>query len=105
MSSVYTERARVFKAFCEENRLRILELLQESDLCACALIERLGIKQPALSYHMKVLVESGIVDSTPVGKWTHYHISEKGCVYAQTLLHDLTAMQTKATEVCECANA
>jgi len=105
MSSVYAERARIFKAFCEENRLRILELLQESDLCACVLIERLGIKQPALSYHMKILVESGIVNSTPVGKWTHYHISEKGCAYAQTLLHDLTETHAKTAGVCECANA
>jgi ArsR family transcriptional regulator, arsenate/arsenite/antimonite-responsive transcriptional repressor len=105
MTSVYAQRAQVFKAFCDENRLRILEFLQEGDLCACVLTEKLGIKQPALSYHMKILVESGIVDSTPVGKWTHYHISEKGCEYAQTLLHDLTETRTKAAEACECANA
>jgi ArsR family transcriptional regulator, arsenate/arsenite/antimonite-responsive transcriptional repressor len=104
MNSVYTQNARIFKAFCDENRLRILELLQESDLCACVLIERLGIKQPALSYHMKILVESGIVESTPVGKWTHYHISEAGCAYAQTLLNNLTAVHAKASKICECEN-
>jgi ArsR family transcriptional regulator, arsenate/arsenite/antimonite-responsive transcriptional repressor len=104
MNATYEENARIFKAFCDENRLRILELLQDGDLCACVLIERLGIKQPALSYHMKILVESGIVESKPVGKWTHYHISETGCAFAQTLLHDLTAIHAKVAEVCECAN-
>ena len=90
MNATYTENARIFKAFCDENRLRILELLQDGDLCACVLIEKQGIKQPALSYHMKILVESGMVESTPVGKWTHYRISKNGCAYAQTLLRSLT---------------
>ena len=105
MSSIYTDNARIFKAFCDENRLRILALLQNGDLCACVLIEKLGIKQPALSYHMKILVESGIVESTPVGKWTHYHISETGCAYAQTLLHNLTEMHTGTAETCSCATS
>lgn len=90
MNSVYTERARVFKAFCDENRLQILELLQEGDLCACVLIEKLGLKQPALSYHMKILVEAGIVQSTPDGKWVHYHLSEKGCAEARAMLRSIT---------------
>lgn len=55
MSASYAENARIFRAFCDETRLRILELLQDGDLCACVLVEKLGIKQPALSYHMKIL--------------------------------------------------
>lgn len=102
MSASYAENARIFRAFCDETRLRILELLQNGDLCACVLIEKLGIKQPALSYHMKILVESGIVRSTPAGKWTHYHISETGCAYAQALLHDLTAMHKQNADGCAC---
>lgn len=90
MASAYAERARVFKAFCDENRLQILELLQEGDLCACVIIEKLGMKQPALSYHMKILVEAGIVESTPAGKWVHYHISEKGCEEARGMLYSIT---------------
>jgi ArsR family transcriptional regulator, arsenate/arsenite/antimonite-responsive transcriptional repressor len=104
MNAAYPENARIFKAFCDENRLRILELLQDGELCACVLVEKLNIKQPALSYHMKILVESGIVQSTPVGKWTHYRISETGCAYAEALLHDLTAPHAEAAEVCECVN-
>ena len=90
MSATYTENAKVFKAFCDENRLRILELLQDGDLCACVLIEKLGIKQPALSYHMKILVESGIVASRQEGKWVHYRIHEAGSAQAVQLLQALT---------------
>ena len=105
MPTDYAQHAMVFKAFCDETRLRILALLQDGELCACVLMERLGVKQPALSYHMKILVASGIVQSTPVGKWTHYRISEVGSRYALTLLGDLTGIQRKTAEYSAPASA
>mgnify|MGYP003809391209 FL=1 len=77
MTSIYEEHARVFKAFCDENRLRILELLRNGEKCACVLLDQLDLKQSGLSYHMKILVESGIVESRQEGKWTYYKISKK----------------------------
>lgn len=90
METIYERHAKVFKAFCDDKRLRILELLCAGEKCACVLIEYLGIGQSALSYHMKILVESGIVESRQEGKWTHYRISEKGSNYAMDLLKELT---------------
>lgn len=90
MTIVYEEHAKVFKAFCDEKRLRILELLRSGEKCACVLLEQLDLGQSGLSYHMKILVESGIVESRQEGKWTHYKISEKGSAYAGDLLKKLT---------------
>lgn len=90
MTAVYEEQAKVFKAFCDERRLRILELLRGGEKCACVLIEQMDIGQSALSYHMKILVESGVVESRQEGKWTHYKISEKGSAHALELLKALT---------------
>ncbi|CUX21843.1 ArsR/SmtB family transcription factor [Clostridium sp. C105KSO13] len=90
MATVYEEHARIFKAFCDEKRLRILELLRGGEKCACVLLEQLELGQSGLSYHMKILVESGVVESRQEGKWTHYKISEKGSSYAGTLLKALT---------------
>ncbi len=90
MATVYEEHAMVFRAFCHEKRLRILELLRGGEKCACVLLEQLDLGQSGLSYHMRVLVESGVVESRQEGKWTHYKISQKGSVYAGTLLKELT---------------
>lgn len=90
MATLYEEHAKVFKAFCDEKRLRILELLRSGEKCACVLIEQLDIAQSSLSYHMKILCESGIIDSRQEGKWTHYKISENGSAYAEKLLKELT---------------
>ncbi|MEA4915040.1 MAG: metalloregulator ArsR/SmtB family transcription factor [Christensenella sp.] len=90
MNASYEQNAKVFKAFCDENRLRVLERLRGGEQCACALIESLGIGQSALSYHMKILIESGVVSTRQEGKWTHYSISESGSARARELLDEIT---------------
>lgn len=90
MNRKYEDYANVFKAFCDVKRLRILELLQDGEKCACKLLEYLDIGQSSLSYHMKILVQSGVVESRQEGKWTYYTISKKGSEYAINLLKELT---------------
>ncbi len=90
MERDYCAQAKVFKALCDEKRLRILEMIRTGEKCACVLTDALDIGQSALSYHMKILVESGIVESRQDGKWTHYRISDSGRQDAADLLAQLT---------------
>ena len=92
MATVYEERAKVFKALCDERRQRILELLHGGEKCACVLIDEMDMPQSSLSYHMKILCDSGIVISREEGKWTHYQISKQGSEKAIELLKDITAV-------------
>lgn len=87
------ENAKVFKAFCDENRLMILEMLRSGEKCACKILEEMQIVQSTLSHHMKILVESGIVSAHKEGKWTHYSLSETGTQYAKELLTELTTIR------------
>ena len=70
--------AIMFKAFCDENRLQILSILQSGEKCACKLLDAMQITQPTLSHHMKVLCDSGVVNGRKEGKWMYYSISEEG---------------------------
>ena len=90
MENIHEKNAKVFKAFCDEKRLAILELLRSGEKCACVLIDQMEIGQSSLSYHMKILCESGVVSSRQEGKWTHYRLSETGSQYAANLLIALT---------------
>jgi ArsR family transcriptional regulator len=101
MGDTYEDQAKVFKAFCDERRLRILELLRSGEKCACVLVEQLDMAQSSLSYHMKILCDSGVVDSRQDGKWTHYRISEKGSNFALELLKAITTQNT-ATDTNGC---
>ena len=100
MEPDFRQQAKLLKAFCDENRLRILDLLGSGEQCACILLEQLELGQSGLSYHIKILVESGVVDSRQEGKWTYYKISEEGSSYAISLLKDLTRPAPKGDRRC-----
>lgn len=79
-----------FKAFSDEKRLRILSLLAGGELCACDLLDKLDIMQSGLSYQMKILTESGVVESRQEGKWVHYKINKQGTKAVIQLIKELT---------------
>ena len=96
--------ALLFKAFCDENRIRILKLLGGGEKCACRLLEEMSISQPTLSHHMKILCDSGIVVGHKEGKWMHYRICPKGVQIAQDYLSGLTAADPtcESKSCCDC---
>ncbi len=82
----------IFKAFCDENRIRILKMLRSGEKCACKMLEELNVTQPTLSHHMKILCDSGIVVGRKEGKWMHYSISAEGANIAADCLKELTSL-------------
>ena len=88
--TVYERNVKVFKAFSDENRLMILNLLRSGEKCACVILEELDIAQSTLSHHMKILCESGIVGYRKEGKWTYYAIDKAGGDMAARLLSQVT---------------
>jgi ArsR family transcriptional regulator len=88
ISMTKSDFIRVFRAFTDQTRLQILEILRNGEQCACVLLEDLEISQPTLSHHMKILCESGIVKRRRAGKWSYYEIDAEGCAYAKTLIDE-----------------
>lgn len=95
--------ALIFKAFCDENRIRIMKMLRCGEKCACKLLEELNVTQPTLSHHMKILCDSGIVVGRKEGKWMHYSISAEGAKVAADCLKELTSIEgeSKNEPCCE----
>ena len=74
----YQDYAVIFKSLSDATRLEIVDMLKNSSsLCACTILEKFEITQPTLSYHMKSLVESGIVRCEKIGIWNHYSINNE----------------------------
>lgn len=96
METLYQQQARVFKALCDPKRLAILEQLRSGEKCACVLQQPLELTQSGLSYHMKILCDSGLVESHQEGKWTHYRLSRSGQKAAVELLLQLTTPDAEA---------
>ena len=85
----FQREALMSRALGDENRLRILALLQNGELCACKLLVWLDITQPTLSHHMKILCDAGLVTPRKDGKWTHYAVSPAGGRLALSTLEQI----------------
>ncbi len=83
----------IFKALCDENRVKILKYLRSGEKCACRLLDDLNIAQSTLSHHMKILTDSGLVTGRKEGKWMHYSISKEGFDVAARYLSELNSVE------------
>ncbi len=67
----------LFKALADKNRLRIIASLQRQDeLCACQLIEMLGVSGATASKHLALLQDTGIITSRKDGRWNYFSLCE-----------------------------
>ncbi|HTX71031.1 MAG TPA: metalloregulator ArsR/SmtB family transcription factor [Thermoleophilia bacterium] len=71
------DQVKVFQALSSEARLEILRLLKEHPQCVKALTERLAMTQPAVSQHLRVLREAGLVKAEKRGMWVHYALDHQ----------------------------
>ena len=64
------------KALSDRNRLRVVAaLMNQTELCACHIIELLGVTGATASRHMGLLIRSGLVQSRKAGRWVHYRLT------------------------------
>lgn len=78
------------KALADENRIRILDLLYgKKDLCVCEIREVIGLSQPTISSHLKLLENSGLVTYSKDGKWVNYRINAELNVKIRKILDSI----------------
>ena len=73
------ELTTVLKAIADPTRLQILSLINSQEgkqACVCDLAEAVGVSQPTVSHHVKVLREAGLLDREKRGTWVWYSINE-----------------------------
>jgi ArsR family transcriptional regulator len=84
------EFIKVMKALSDPNRVKIVKMLQLKSLCVCEMQAALGIAQPTVSNHLKVLEDAGLVSYRKSGLWVNYAVSDgSSSPYAATLLGNL----------------
>jgi ArsR family transcriptional regulator len=88
--------ARSFKALGDPTRVRLLSLIAAADAgeaCICDLTAPVGLAQPTVSHHMRLLVEAGLVTREQRGKWAYYAVVDD----ALTALGDALRPSSRAT--------
>ena len=101
MDYSYAEYVPAFKAVSDETRLKIIDMLSCGELCACELLEAFSISQSTLSYHMKTLVDSGLVNGVRDGAWMRYTLNKE----KTDAVLDFFTNITNEKEDCICKNS
>ncbi len=87
----YIDYIPLMKALADETRLQIIDMLScEESACACKLLEHFDFTQPTLSYHMKILTESGLVKGVRDGAWMRYSLADEKVMMLKQFIADLT---------------
>jgi ArsR family transcriptional regulator, arsenate/arsenite/antimonite-responsive transcriptional repressor len=74
-ASQAAELARLLKALADPTRLRLVSMVaahEGGEACVCELTEPLGLTQPTISHHLKILVDAGIFTRDKRGVWAYY---------------------------------
>ena len=69
--------AAALKAIADPARLRLISLVSahaDKEACVCDLTEPVGLSQPTVSHHLKILVDAGILTREQRGKWAYYRL-------------------------------
>jgi ArsR family transcriptional regulator, arsenate/arsenite/antimonite-responsive transcriptional repressor len=77
------------KAIADPARLQLLSLIQaqpEHEACVCHLTEPLGLTQPTVSHHLKVLLQAGLVEREQRGSWAFFRVREQPLAALRALL-------------------
>src|SRR4051794_35592915 len=72
--------ARVFKALSDPTRVRLVSLIAAADggqACICDLTEPVGLSQPTVSHHMKILADAGLVSREQRGRWAYFRVVDE----------------------------
>jgi ArsR family transcriptional regulator len=101
MAQQYAEYVPVFKALSDETRLKIVDMLSCGEMCACDILESFSITQSTLSYHMKILVDCGLVNAVRDGAWMRYTLNTENTTDAIAFFTAITSEKAD----CICKNA
>ncbi|MDO1604787.1 metalloregulator ArsR/SmtB family transcription factor [Lactobacillus sp. YT155] len=72
----YEDYSNKLKIISDPNRMKIIDLLSNGELCACDILENFEFTQPTLSHHMKVLENADFVSVKKEGKWSYYSLNQ-----------------------------
>ena len=82
---------RIFRAFSDATRLRILSLLKLGEHCVGDLVSILGVPQPKVSRHLAYLRKAGLVEARGQGLWNFYRLAPAASPFHKKVLECLTA--------------
>jgi ArsR family transcriptional regulator len=88
------ELLKILKALSDSNRMRIISMLKERELCVCEITDILQLATSTVSKHLSLLKEAGLIEDEKEGKWVNYRLNKE----RSAMIDDCLALINKHTE-------
>lgn len=76
------ELSKVLKVLADPTRLTMLKQMQDGEQCACSFVDCFDISQPAISRHLKMMRQAGLLLERRDKQWIHYRLNETSPFYS-----------------------
>jgi ArsR family transcriptional regulator len=100
--STYQDIVCMLEALGASSRVDILTLLRDKTLCVGAIARHLAISQSAVSQHLRILKNAGLVTDERKGYFIHYHINDQAFVKISAFAKEFTGKQQKRCQSSTC---
>jgi ArsR family transcriptional regulator, arsenate/arsenite/antimonite-responsive transcriptional repressor len=86
METSLKQLTKTMKALSDPGRVKVLKMLQKGELCVCEIQAALGLAQPTVSKHLRILEEADLIRGRKQGVWIHYSLETEGSPCPAALL-------------------
>ncbi|TCI27176.1 MULTISPECIES: helix-turn-helix transcriptional regulator [Exiguobacterium] len=94
------ELSKVLKVLADPTRLTMLKQMQDGEQCACSFVDCFDISQPAISRHLKMMRQAGLLLERRDKQWIHYRLNEASPFYS--IVVDLLGQVEMIDASCDC---
>jgi len=95
-----SQASGLLKALADPLRMAVIQSLSEGECCVCDLMEKTGLAQSRLSFHLKVLKDSGLITDRQSGRWVYYKLDLEALQLLEDWIADLKKSCKNAAKPC-----
>lgn len=99
-SMAFEQAQSLLRVLAEPIRLRVVQALAEGERCVCDLTTELELAQPKLSFHLKVMKETGLITARQQGRWIYYRLRPELLLSLRDWLDGLAAACDRPAAEC-----
>ena len=91
----------IMESLSDPIRINILELMMGGEICVCDIVKVTGLSQSKISYHIKILKDSGLISDRQEGRWVYYSLNKESLFLIKEWITSLTDNSSHRKRSCE----
>ncbi len=93
--------SKLMVSFSDPFRLEIIDIMMDGEVCVCDIMKLTKLSQSRISYHIKILKDSGLISDRQEGRWVYYNLKKDSLILIKEWITSLTDCSSNRKRCCE----